>query len=285
MQPVLDLGDVQVFNAEGGRFLLDAGAMTGMVPRALWSREIETDDLGRMQLASNVPVIKIRDRVVLVDLGPGMKLDGKMKDIYHLEEVDLAENVAACGVSPDEVTDIIPTHLHFDHCGGLTRWLSKGTAVPAFPNAVVHIQALEWQAALSPSLITRRTYLPENYVPIADAGLLHLIDGHAEIAAGVEVHRTGGHSSGHQIVRIQGGGTSMYHMGDLLADVHHLHVTWLMAYDRDTFVSLEAKQEFMERAWRENAVVWLGHDASVRAVRIRPDEKRPFYHYEPAAYA
>ena len=280
MRPVIDLGNVQVFNADGGRFLLDAGAMTGMVPKALWHKEIETDELDRMQLGSNVAVIRAGDRVILTDTGPGAKLDEKMKRVYAIDEVDLRNTVAAFGVKPEDVTDIVPTHLHFDHCGALTIWAEPARAVPAFPNAVVHVQALEWKAAVAPNALTRRTYLPENFLPISEAGLLNLVEGYVEVAPGVEVFRTGGHSDGHQAIRVEGSDGVMYHMGDLLADIPHLHVPWLMSYDRDAYVSLQAKERFMKRAWKEDAAVWLGHDHATVAVRIRPDDKKPLYHHE-----
>lgn len=280
MQPAIDLGDVQIYNADGGGFLLDAGAMTGAVPKALWQKEIETDELDRMQLGSNVAVIRTDSRLILTDAGPGNKLDENWKRIYAIEDVDLRKSVSACGFRPEEVTDIILSHLHFDHSGGVTVWAEPGRAVPSFPNAVLHVQAQEWRSALSPNLLTRRTYLPQDFVPVSEAGLLNLVEGRAEIAPGVDVFRTGGHSDGHQVIRVSGSGGVMYHMGDLLADVPHLHVPWMMSFDRDTFIGLQAKKLFMKRAWKENAVVWLVHDYRAAAVRIHPDDQKPFYHHE-----
>ncbi|HHN46847.1 MAG TPA: MBL fold metallo-hydrolase [Planctomycetes bacterium] len=267
----IDLGGVSVLPLRGGAFRLDAGAMFGMVPKVLWQQHVSIDENNRTALACNVPLVRIGGSVLVIDTGCGDKWDAKSREMYAMEGGSLCDALRACGVSPEDVTHVVLTHLHFDHAGGLTRWADAsdaGCPVLNYPRAVFFVQKAEWDAALKPSELTRRTYLRENLEPLASSGRLRILDGGAAVLPGVSVLLTGGHSPGHQAVRIEGAERVMYHPGDLLPLSHHSRPAWIPAYDCDASVSLEAKKSLFARAAEEDAIVWTAHDPAAPAVSL-----------------
>jgi len=279
----LDLGGVSLELVDGGSFWLDAGAMFGLVPKAVWEKKVTADAGNRVKVACNVPLVRMGKRNILVDLGSGDKFDKKSRDIYSLDDYCVYKELSRHGLSPEQITDVIFTHLHFDHAGGVSRWKDPskpGEPVLNFPNASYHVQKEEWSAATHPNELNRRSYLEENIGPLAGSGRVILIDGDKEILPGVTVLRTGGHTHGHQAVRIQGRDSAAYVLGDILCFTEHLRLTWLTAFDRDTYASLEAKKKYFARVADENAFVWLYHDPNNLVLKIHRIPDEPEYDYD-----
>ncbi|MEO0078237.1 MAG: MBL fold metallo-hydrolase, partial [candidate division WOR-3 bacterium] len=191
------IGDFDLYSLSDGFFGLDGGAMFGVVPRPLWEKTNPPDDRNRIRLALRPLLIVAGPNRVLVDTGIGNKWDIKGRDIYRIEKTETLDgSLARLRLTPEDITHVVLTHLHFDHAGGATRLDSNGQSVPSFPNARYLIQRTEWEDAVRPNRRSRAAYLPENFLPLEEAGLLQLVNGTTEVMPGIELLHVGGHTRG-----------------------------------------------------------------------------------------
>jgi len=263
------VGSYEVALVEAERFRLDGGAMFGVVPRALWEKQHPPDTRHRIRMATRCLVARGEGRVVVVDTGMGSDWSGKERDIYGVEDQDhsLARALAEMGVAPDQVTDVILTHLHFDHTGGTVRRAGAGL-VPVFPHARHHVQQDQIAWATSPSERDRRSYRPETIETLRRTGVLAAVNGPAEIAPGITVEPTWGHTPGHQVVRLGEERDAVTYCGDLLPTAAHVPVPWVMAYDLQPLVTMREKVALMERAARTGETLVVEHDPGCEGVRV-----------------
>lgn len=272
--PRLALGDWTLHTLEAGALWLDGGAMFGSVPRPLWSRTNPPDERNRIRLAMRCLLLEGHGRRVLVDVGLGDKNDEKFRDIFRVEdEPRLDDSLAAAGFGPGDITDVVLTHLHFDHAGGSTV-RDGDTLRPRFPRARWHVQRRNWDNAHAPNPRERASYLLENFDPLEAAGVLEYRDGAAEPWPGVRLFTADGHTRGQQLVRIEGGGTVVYYVADLIPTASHVRVPYVMGYDVAAIETMAEKQELLGRAADEGAWIALEHDpdtAIARPVREKHD--------------
>ena len=174
-------------------------------------------------------------------------------------------------MDPASIDVVIMSHLHFDHVGGATR-RQGDSIVPVFPRARHVVQRREWEAATHPHERNRASYLAENLGPLEAAGLLELVEGEVEIAPGVRVLPTPGHTPGHQSVLIDGGGQRALFLGDVAPTSVHVRVPFIMAYDLDVEATLGSKKRLWERALAEDWLVVFGHDKDCHAARLGRDK-------------
>ncbi len=258
--PTLTLGDWTLHTIEAGALWLDGGAMFGSVPRPLWSRTNPPDERNRIPLAMRCLLMVGHGRKVLVDVGLGDKSDAKFREIFRVEdEPTLEASLAAAGHGIETVTDVVLTHLHFDHAGGSTR-RDGGVLVPRVPNAKFHVQRRNWENAHSPNPRERASYLGENYDPLLEAGVLEFWDGASKPWPGVEIFTAEGHTRGQQLLRIEGGGQVVYYVADLIPTASHVRIPFVMGYDVAAIETMAEKRALLERASAENAWVCLEHD-------------------------
>jgi len=253
-------GRFQIDIFSDGKFRIDGGAMFGVVPKVFWEKEKPPDELNRVQMDMNCLLIRDADHVVVVETGAGPKLSEKQRGIYGIERPPrLLDELAARGVSRENVTLVVNTHLHFDHSGGNTR--RDGDAVVAtFPRASYVFQRLEWVDALAPNERTRASYYPDDFAPLEAAGKLELIDEAVEIIPGVRLDRVQGHTRGTQTVRVSDGNRTVFFSSDFLPDRHHLPLPWIPAQDLFPLDTLEAKRTILARAVDEQWIVGFTHD-------------------------
>jgi glyoxylase-like metal-dependent hydrolase (beta-lactamase superfamily II) len=268
-------GDLDVTVLEGGSFHLDGGAMHGVVPKTLWSELVSCDEHNRCEYATRCLLVQGRGHRVLVETGNGDKFSPRLREIYgisHGRSVVTALREQA--IDPESVDTVVMSHLHFDHSGGATRRGPVGALVPTFPRARHVVQEREWQDALHPHERNRASYLPDNYLPLEAAGLLALARGEEEVAPGIRVLPTPGHTAGHQSILIgDPGDPRLLLLGDIVPTQVHVKLPWLMAYDLDPVGTLETKRALLARAAREGWIVVFGHDAQHAAARLALDEK------------
>ena len=265
----LPFGDFELISLCDGFFKLDGGAMFGVVPKTLWERRLPADDRNRIQMAMR-PLIVRGARTMLIDAGAGDKLDAKSREIYALDRRrHLDHALADAGLSPESIDIVLATHLHFDHAGGFTIRDADGRLRPRFPRAQYIVRRGEWDEALAPNERTRASYFPENYQPLADAGVLQLVDEDSTIMPGVRVRRTGGHTMHHQMVEIQSAGRTAIFAADLLPTTAHLPEPWIMSYDVYPVDTLNFKRAFLQEAVERDHLVFFGHDPHVAAGYIR----------------
>lgn len=259
------IGPYSLYSIDTGRFGLDGGAMFGIVPKPLWSRRIEPDDQNRIPLSMRCLLLEGQDRCILVDTGIGDTFEGtKFQDIYAVDhsEATLEDSLQARGFAPEDVTDVILTHLHFDHCGGATRSTGEGVE-PTFPQATYHVQRRHWEWATDPNPKEKGSFVSETFAPIEDAGQLHLVDGAESLFPGVEVARVYGHTDAQQIVKVSDDDTTLVYVADLLPTTHHLRPTWTMAYDVRPLQTIEEKGDFLDRAESSEWKLFFEHDPEV----------------------
>lgn len=265
----LTLGSFTLTPVLDGFFRLDGGAMFGVVPRVLWEKVAPPDDRNRIRLAMRAWLVRGLGRTILIDAGAGGKLDAKAGAIYGFEGVpSLDASLAAAGLGVDDIDLVVASHLHFDHAGGFTTRDADGMVRPRFPNARYCVRRGEWDDALHPHERNRASYFAENYVPLQDAGVLDLIVEDGEVAPGVRVRRTGGHTQHHQIVEIHGGGQTAIFAADLLPTAAHVPLPYIMAYDLYPMDTLAFKRGFLPEAVERDYLILFEHDPEVAAGRI-----------------
>jgi glyoxylase-like metal-dependent hydrolase (beta-lactamase superfamily II) len=266
------LGGWQVHALETGYLWLDGGSMFGSVPKPLWSREHPADERNRIRLAMRCLLVVGGGRRILVDDGLGEKFSPKLRDIYRVEqdEHNLEKSLAALGLETRDVTDVVLTHLHFDHAGGSTR-SDDGRLVPRLPAARYYVQRRNLDNARKPNLRERASYLAENFEPLAEAGVLESWDGPSEPWPGFQVFTADGHTRGQQLVRLHGPEGALYFVADLIPTASHVRIPFVMGYDMAAIETMAEKRALLERAAAENAWICLEHDPRIALGRPRVD--------------
>jgi glyoxylase-like metal-dependent hydrolase (beta-lactamase superfamily II) len=273
------VGDLRVHAIQAGGQRLDGGAMFGVVPKPLWERRIPADERNRIQLGMRCLLVEHPSGPILIDTGAGNKETDKFLDIYGIENrgaggrTALEDGLAQLGVRPDDVSLVINSHLHFDHAGGNTWRDAAGAVRPSFPNARYVVQRGEHRYATHTNERTAASYFPANYEPLREAGILELVDGEREIAAGVRVIPTPGHTPHHQGILVESAGERAFYLADLVPTVAHLPLPWIMGYDVEPLVTLETKRAILARAHAERWLLVFEHDATTAWGRTTHDGK------------
>jgi methylmalonyl-CoA epimerase len=263
------LGSLELISLCDGFFHLDGGSMFGTVPKPLWEKKAPPDARNRITLAMR-PLVVRGARTMIIDAGMGGKEDDTFDGIYGVERArNLDHTLAEAGLTPEDIDIVLATHLHFDHAGGFTTRDAAGRIHPRFPRAQYVVRRGEWEDATRPHGRSRASYLPDNYVPLADAGVLQLVDDDRTIMPGVRVRRTGGHTMHHQIVIIESGRHAAAFVADLMPTTAHLSDAWIMGYDLYPVDTLAAKKAFVAEAIEREMLVFFEHDPAVAAGYIR----------------
>ncbi|MBX2820399.1 MAG: MBL fold metallo-hydrolase [Rhodothermaceae bacterium] len=268
------IGPYTLRTIEAGRFGLDGGAMFGIVPKPLWERRIPADSKNRIPLNMRCLLIEGEGRLMLVDNGLGDKYDQKFGSIFGVdtEYAELHRSLHAAGVSAEDITDVIITHLHFDHCGGTTS--RDGDALRmVFKNATHHVQKSHWEWAQVPNIRERNSFLKENLEPMGASGQLRLLSGTAEIAPGIEVFAVSGHTEGMQLVKLSDGEHTLVYAADLIPTHAHVPMAWNMAYDIHPLKTIQEKEVVLEQAVREGWSLFLEHDPEVEVISLKRSDR------------
>ncbi len=282
------VGACRVHLISDGAYLTDGGGAFGLVPRLMWEKIIQPDPLNRILLELYCCVIETDEGPILVDTGHGTKLPQKRQQQFGLvKPPQLIEELAGLGLRPADIRFVINTHLHADHCGGNTRYDADGHPVPTFSRATYFVQRLELADAAYPNERTRNTYFPENFLPLADAGRLHVFSGDAQITPQVRVQVTPGHTRAHQVVVIESQGETAIFLGDAAGLAVYLErLAWVPAFDVEPLVSIETKRSLRAWAWRREALLLFQHDGALPAGRIAPgDNENAHWRVTPVATA
>lgn len=258
---------IAVWTVDAGRLRLDGGAMFGVVPKPLWERRIEADDRNRIPLAMRCLYVEAEDTRILVDTGVGDKEGEKFRGIYGIENdgkpTRLHDSLRELDVAPEDIDMVVNTHLHFDHAGGNTVLDEAGEASPAFPNARYVVRRGEWEFAHRENERIQASYLQYNFDPLEEAGVLELVDEDREVAPGVRLVRTPGHTPHHQSILLGEGEDLLFYLADLVPTTAHVSLPWIMGFDVEPLETLETKREMLNRAGREGWVLLFEHDPEV----------------------
>lgn len=258
----MQLGDFEIHLLAAGGWHNDGGAMFGVVPKVMWERQRPADERNLIRCACVGVVVRHRGRVIVCETGIGTKLDSKRARQMAVYEPDgLLLALRRLGIRPDEVDLVTSTHLHWDHAGGFTRRGPGGRVELTFPKAKHVVQRAELDFALDPDPRSRAGYYQDDFLPVAEAGLLELVDGEAEIVPGLMLHQTGGHTPGHQTVTFAASADLACVMtGDLVALRPHLRIPWVPAADLDVRRTIEEKTRLLAEAASHRWLLVLGHE-------------------------
>lgn len=264
---------------ETGLFKLDGGAMFGVVPKTLWQKTNPSDENNMCTWALRCLLIEDGKRLMLIDTGIGDKQSEKFFSHYHLQGNDtLIGSIRKAGFHEDDITDVILTHLHFDHCGGAIAWnTQKDGYRPVFKHAIYWSNAPHWQWATIPNAREKASFLAENILPIQESGQLKFVERSGsfstEVFPNIDLLFVDGHTDSMMIPHIKYKGRTIVFMADLLPSVGHIPLPYVMGYDTRPLITLEEKGSFLDTAATENFVLFLEHDSVNQCCTLQHTEK------------
>ncbi len=264
---------MNVFTVETGNFKLDGGAMFGVVPKAIWEKTNPADSNNLCNWAMRCMLIEDGNRLILVDTGIGDKQDEKFFSHFHLNgDASLEKSLAKLGFHSNDITDVLITHLHFDHVGGAVKRNSDKFTL-TFPNAQYWSNQKHWDWALNPNPREKASFLQENMMPIQQFGHLNFIETGKELGEKIELLMVDGHTEQQMIPIINYRGTRIVFCADLIPSVGHLKLPYIPSYDVRPLVTMQEKGLFLQKALRENYVLFFEHDAYNECCTLKYGEK------------
>ncbi|HYX05527.1 MAG TPA: MBL fold metallo-hydrolase [Bacteroidales bacterium] len=252
---------MKIFPVNITNFKIDGGVMFGVVPKAMWQKKYPADEHNLCNWALRSLLIDTGDRRILIDNGFGDKQDEKYFRYFYLNGNDsLDKSLAKHGYTKDDITDMVITHLHSDHCGGGIRRTAEGKYETAFRNATYYVSRSQWEWSLDPNDREGDSFLKENILPIQESGQLQLIDHDTTLFPGFSVRLYDGHTMGQMIPFIEYEGKTIVFVSDLFPSVAHIPLPWIMAYDIQPMVTLKEKEDFLKEAAENQYVLFFQHD-------------------------
>lgn len=265
------LGKKKIIILEWGSFKVDGGVLFGMIPKSRWGRQLKSDDDNLVELGLRSILIETSRTRILVDTGFGDKLSDDIIDKYHIKGEDVRSCLGEANLTLDDIDEIILTHLHTDHAGGNTYMDYHKKVHPTFPDAKYIVQRQEWEEAIHLKGLTENDYNKDDYLPLLDSVKLKLVHGHYFVIPGVSTWLTGGHTTGHQIVRVTSKGETLIFLGDLVPTRFHFDLKYTSAYDMFPLTIYEVKRNLIEDAIEEDWFLVLQHDPEVSVCKLRGD--------------
>jgi len=258
-----------------GTFALDGGAMFGIIPKPLWEKKIPADAENRIAMATNCLLLQDGTRTALVDCGMGQKWSDKQKAQFKVDD-ELDAALAEAGVVTADVTDVVLTHLHFDHAGGLTH-LRDGALAMTFANARVHVGRRNWAWAHAPNERDRGSYRADSFSPLDDVERERLVlidddgNGRAQIMDGVAALVCEGHTTGQFLPLVGDGDQRALYGADMVPTAAHVRMPWIMGYDLRPIELLDEKRRLLALCADEGVTLVFEHDATTPCARITRD--------------
>ncbi len=265
---------MKLYSINAGHFKLDGGAMFGVVPKSMWNEINPADENNMCSWALRCLLIEDEGRLVLVDTGMGNKQDEKFFGHYYMHGDDtLEKSLAKHGFTKNDITDVILTHLHFDHCGGAIEKVDD-KLVPAFKHATYWSNARHWQWATEPNDREKASFLKENILPIQQSGKLKFIEDHPnDFLANIMIRQVFGHTESMMLPQINYKGKTILYMADLLPSAGHIPLPYVMAYDMFPLTTLNEKKSFLTEAQQNDYVLFFEHDPTIECCTLQMTEK------------
>lgn len=266
---------MQLYSIPTGHFKLDGGAMFGVVPKSLWSKQYPADENNMIDMVMRCLLVVDGERRILINNGIGDKQSEKFFSHYYLSgNESIINSLAAYGFKPEDITDMFLTHLHFDHCGGSVKMnTDKSGYELTFPNATYHISAPQWKWAMNANKRETASFLIENIKPIEESGHLKLFANGDNVLPNIEVKLFNGHTEGQAIPFIPYKGKTVVFVSDTLPTKAHLPLPWIMSYDTRPLITLQEKEVFLDEAAENNYVLFLEHDAYNECFTVLKSDK------------
>jgi len=264
---------IDLFNI--ANFKVDGGAMFGVIPKALWSRVCRSDENNLIVLTLRSLIVETDGHIILVDTGWGDKQDEKFfRHTYLHNGEGLIGGLKNRGYQPEDITDVVLTHLHADHCGGGVVKRKTGTGYElTFQNAIYHVSRIQWEWAVKSNPREEDAYLEENILPLMQSGRLSLVDEEVELFRNFSVRLCFGHTPGLMIPVIRSKGKTLVYTGDLIPTVAHIPLIWNMSYDIESLKTIDEKGKLLNEALENIYILVFQHDESVECCTLEMTEK------------
>lgn len=266
---------MKLYSINTGHFKLDGGAMFGVVPKTIWNKLNPADENNMCSWAMRCLLVEDGNRLILVDNGMGDKQDAKFFSYYYLHGNDsLEKSLEQYGFHPDDITDMVLTHLHFDHCGGSIRYnQDRSKLEPAFKNAKYYCNAKHWEWAIHPNAREKASFLKENILPIRESGQLNFIDSNTELIPGFRFMEVNGHTEAMMLPIIDYKGKTLAYLADLIPSAGHIPIPYVMGYDMRPLETLKEKETLLNKALENDWTLMFEHDPSVECVNLQRTER------------
>jgi len=272
----MKIGKYKLSIIESGFFSLDGGAMFGIIPKPLWQNLNPADDSNRIKLSTRHLILESENRKIIIDTGMGDKWDEKLKSIYAVDEnFSMQSALAKKKLKAEDITDVILTHLHFDHTGGSTVQINDKLE-PAFPNAKFYVQKKNYEWAINPSERDKGSYRKENFLPLFEVGVLNFIKEGEQFDDEIEFITINGHTFGQQMVKVSDGNNAFLFCADLIPTASHIPLPYIMGYDLQPLVTLQEKIKYLKIAVDENWKLFFGHDPEIAFASVKKLDKGYF---------
>ncbi|MBL4703467.1 MAG: MBL fold metallo-hydrolase [Flavobacteriales bacterium] len=270
---------MNIYPVNTGYFKLDGGAMFGVVPKSIWTKTNPCDSNNMCDWAMRSMLIEDEGRLILIDCGLGDKQSEKFFGYYFLFGDDsLDKSLATHGFSRDDITDVVLTHLHFDHCGGAIKWNANRTHLePAFKNATFWSNKSHWDWAINANGREKASFLRENIMPMEESGQLKHVVRTGQITKegipNIDFFFADGHTESQMIPMVKYKGKTIVFMADLLPSVGHIPLAYIMGYDTRPLITLDEKTEFLNLAADHEYILFLEHDNVNECCTVKHTEK------------
>jgi len=265
---------MKLFTIDTGNFMADGGALFGVIPKIMWQKQYPADADNYCNLIMRCLLIDMGERKILIDTGAGNKQNEKFFSYSRLNgNATLEDSLKNAGYSYDEITDVILTHLHWDHCGGCVYYDDNNIEQPRFKNATHWVSKLQWENYLNPNRREGAVYFPENMMPVYKAGLIKTVESNGEIMPGINIKIYNGHTIGNMVPIILTHNGPIAFMGDLIPVLPCIQTLWVPAYDTQPLTSIKDKTSFLQEAANENISLFFEHDLYTECCTIKQSGK------------
>ena len=270
----MKIGKYDLYSVETSEFGLDGGAMFGIIPKPVWEKKVSADELNRVNMVTRSLLLVSDEKKILIDTGNGTKWEEKYKQIYDIntDQYNIEKSLGKYGFSSEQITDVICTHMHFDHIGGNTK-IKSGEVVPTFPNAKYWISEENWKLANHPSQKDAGSFIEHDWKVLAENQMIEIIDGRKPFIEGIETIVTHGHTPGLLHPIVSDGSNKLFYGADIFPMVAHIPIPWVMAYDVQPVVTMEEKQKLLQKMEREDWILFFEHDPHIQACTVHKDGK------------
>ena len=270
----MKIGKYDLYSVETSEFGLDGGAMFGIIPKPVWEKKVSADELNRVNMVTRSLLLVSDEKKILIDTGNGTKWEEKYKQIYDIntDQYNIEKSLGKYGFSSEQITDVICTHMHFDHIGGNTK-IKSGEVVPTFPNAKYWISQENWKLANHPSQKDAGSFIEHDWKVLAENQMIEIIDGREPFIEGIETFVTHGHTPGLLHPIVSDGSNKLFYGADIFPMAAHIPIPWVMAYDVQPVVTMEEKQKLLQKMGCEDWILFFEHDPHIQACTVHKGEK------------
>jgi len=265
---------MELYTIDCGNMMVDGGALFGVIPKTMWIKKYECDDNNLCNIAIRSLLIVDGERKILIDTGCGNKQDANFFKYHYLNgDGEIIKSLKEKGFNPEDITDVLHTHLHFDHCGGTLKYDDKGVIVPTFPNAKIWVSEVQWKWAVRPNKREAPAFPSENILPMQEVGKLHLIQEEGELFPNIYILFANGHTKGQIIPIINYKGKKMIYTADLIPTMANVPLSFISAYDLFQLEVIDEKQKILDIAVNNDMTLFFEHDINTECCTLQKTDR------------